>query len=911
MGVRRLTVVSLCSFAVYLCFSASAFALSPPVVEEQAVVNVASTSATFQAKINPEGSETTYRFEYGTTTAYGSSVPASDGIVGLGTEGVTVSAHPQDLVANTTYHYRVVALVASRNEMVDGSDGTFTTQHSGEAFALSDGRQWELVSPPNKHGALIASLLANGPLQAAADGSGIAYQVNVPTESEPAGYGQQDLVYIQARSDRGPEGWSTRDIAVPRDSPTTAYVSGSEYLSFSRDLSSGIALPFSEKTMLLSGEASEPTIYVRREGLCDAPATASECYLPLLTGKEGFADVPPGTKFGRSGTVSLEGATPDMSRIVLGSSVALTATPTTVRQLYQWSAGAPAAERLQLVSALPANEGGGPAGGPIAVGQAFATSPSGSRNSISRDGSRIFWGEERDFTTSNGHQTGTLLFMRDTVRRETVRLDVQQPGAPVGGLPFARFQIASSDGSRVFFTDSQQLTAQSGRSIHDPIHTGDLYECVIVEEAGGSKCDLTDLTPERAGQSAEVQKFVLGGSENGSDVYFVANGVLSENRNSDGEAATQGECNGPLSPGVTCNLYVYHDGVVTFIARLSEVDEFDWDHADFNFFKLTSRVSPDGRYVAFMSYRSLTGYDNRDAVSGKPDIEVYLYDTQSGHLVCASCNPTGSRPVGFEAGEFDIFSTKKLRPNLIAVQEHGFGGAYESTNFVAANLPPGNQIGDGVLYQPRALSDGGRLFFNSSDALVPQDVNGEEDVYEFEPEGTGGCTAASPTFVARSGGCVSLISAGTSSEESAFLDASEGGGDVFFLTSSRLTSQDVDSAIDIYDAHACTALVPCVAAPVGPPPCSSGDSCKAAPSPQPSIFGAPASATFAGSGNAAPSSETVVSSRSLTRAQKLARALRACRKKPKRKRSVCERRARARYAVAASGAREATRRARG
>ncbi len=42
--------------------------------------------------------------------------------------------------------------------------------------------------------------------------------------------------------------------------------------------------------------------------------------------------------------------------------------------------------------------------------------------------------------------------------------------------------------------------------------------------------------------------------------------------------------------------------------------------------RISSRVSPDGRYLAFMSERPLTGYDNTDAVSGQPDEEVFLYD---------------------------------------------------------------------------------------------------------------------------------------------------------------------------------------------------------------------------------------------------------------------------------------------
>ncbi len=46
-----------------------------------------------------------------------------------------------------------------------------------------------------------------------------------------------------------------------------------------------------------------------------------------------------------------------------------------------------------------------------------------------------------------------------------------------------------------------------------------------------------------------------------------------------------------------------------------------------------------------------------------------------------------------------------------------------------------------AIYQSRYLSNSGRLFFNSSDALVPADVNGKEDVYEYEPAGVGSCQA--------------------------------------------------------------------------------------------------------------------------------------------------------------------------
>jgi hypothetical protein len=42
-----------------------------------------------------------------------------------------------------------------------------------------------------------------------------------------------------------------------------------------------------------------------------------------------------------------------------------------------------------------------------------------------------------------------------------------------------------------------------------------------------------------------------------------------------------------------------------------------------------------------------------------------------------------------------------------------------------------------VRYQSRYLADGGRVFFDSYDPLVPKDVNGKQDVYEWEADGVG------------------------------------------------------------------------------------------------------------------------------------------------------------------------------
>jgi hypothetical protein len=145
------------------------------------------------------------------------------------------------------------------------------------------------------------------------------------------------------------------------------------------------------------------------------------------------------------------------------------------------------------------------------------------------------------------------------------------------------------------------------------------------------------------------------------------------------------------------------------------------------------------------------------------------------------------------------------------------------------------------------------------------------------------------------GGCVGLVSSGTSGEESAFVDASAGGGDVFFLTASQLVGQDVDSARDVYDAHECSVDLPCFFEPATPPACTTSDSCKAAPAPQPGIFGNPSSATFSGAGNVVPLAAPSVKPKSLTRAQLLANALKACKRRPKVKRAGCRANAHSEY----------------
>jgi hypothetical protein len=712
------------------------------------VSDVAATSATLDASIDPDngpsspvpGAPTSYYFQYSTASTAGceaapmscTSVPVAPGeAIGPGESYLEVSRHVQGLSAGTVYHYRVVALSESAGELivVDGPDETFTTQLAGGAFQLSDDRQWELVSPPNKHGAYIFPFTELGfAAQASVDGDAMTFLTSVPTESEPQGYTIDEQVFAT----RGPNGWVSRDISPPNERATTVELGhGSEYVAFSENLSLAVVQPRGSFNPSLSPEASAQTPYLRTNflnGNVDDPCMES-CYRPLVTGKPGYANVPPGTVFGQECVKeglglcgpTFIGATPDLSHIALSSAE------------------------------------------PLLGGQ------------NETEGYEWFEGK-----LSRGHH-----------------------------LPELR----------------------------------------------------------------------LSSSEDGSWQYFVSQSALAG-------GAIAGEP----------NVYVSHGGVTRLIAVVSQVDELGLVEA---LRSRTSRVSPDGRWFAFMSQRDLTGYNTDDAVSGQPDEEVYLYHapedlaTEVGTLVCASCNPTGARPVGVEYKQL----RSGERGRVIGESK------WPDDTWIAANVPGWTPYAlFGAIYQSRYLSDSGRLFFNSNDALVPQDVNGNEDVYEYEPPGVGSCTTASVPYSAHSDGCVDLVSSGQDPGESAFMDASGSGGDVFFVTAAKLVPQDYDTSYDVYDAHECTSASPCFSTPAAvPPPCDTGDACKPAPSPQPAIYGAPSSETFSGAGNLSAYAPAVAV-KSVTRAQKLALALKACHGRRGGRRTACERQAKARY-----GARKASR----
>jgi len=104
---------------------------TPPTVTTGNASSVGQSSATLNGTVNPNGQSTTYHFEYGTTTGYGTSTASTS--AGSGNSASAASANVSGLTAGTTYHFRLVATSVAGTSF--GGDQTFTTASPTPASA--------------------------------------------------------------------------------------------------------------------------------------------------------------------------------------------------------------------------------------------------------------------------------------------------------------------------------------------------------------------------------------------------------------------------------------------------------------------------------------------------------------------------------------------------------------------------------------------------------------------------------------------------------------------------------------------------------------------------------------------------------------------------------------------------------
>ena len=759
---------------------------------------VGTEAATLHAEVNPLGIPTSAYFEYVDEATYlkdieelgpghgfdhATKAPAGEPLdFGAGESFKAGEATISGLTPGTAYRYRIVATDVKLKPLgkeIPGPTEALRTFAPGEG-GLPDGRAYELVSPAQTGGADVAVPFSAGGFFSpqvvrieAAAGSGEALTYTSWTSfGEPEGAPGAS----QYLSRRTAAGWATENVSP---SGTQRFILQPAYRGFTGDLGFGAYVVF-EPPLTAEAQPGIENLYLRDDGTGTLQALTIEA--PQFTPGEGISF--------DSFCTTYAGASTDGKHAFFAANGAMAGAPEGVGfSLYEWSAAG-----LGLLSVLPdgnpaqptkGTHFGAEGGTPCAMDQGIVA------HAVSADGQTAFWSYGGKYINSE-----RPLFARiDGV--ETIQLDAKVAGEKNGGKGV--FWAAGADGSKAFFTAPGKLTA-------DAKAEGELYRYDTLARSR------TDLTP---GAIAPEVEGVIGASEDGSYAYFVAKAALSgEEVGAGGEKAVKG----------ANNLYLWHEGEgLRFIAALGSepIDEQDWSSEPTI---LNASLSPDGRSLAFLSTESeaLSGYDNTIAagahcqpareggqgLDGDPLCpQAYLYDVEADTLACASCNPSGARPLG-------------------PAQLPFWSNPYEGPRYLA--------------------EDGSRLYFESRDALTLADENERRDVYEFERAGKGTCTSESPAFDPSSGGCHFLISSGKGTDESYLVDASASGRDAFFSTREALLGWDANENYDVYDAREGGGFPE----PSPAPPICAGEACLPPSPAPPSPSSSPPTANFQGPGNA-------------------------------------------------------------
>ncbi len=588
---------------------------APPSIAETTVEAVTQTTAALRARIDPGNLATTYRFEWGPSDAYGQRAPSVDATVsGSGTR--TLTAPIAGLQPDTTYHFRVVATNAEGT--VPGPDVVFETLNTA---GLPANRAYELVSPAD--GATVERDGAGVRLQASSDGQRLVW---------PLAPGLLDA------STREADGWAADRLP------------GGEYRYFSRDLSCGVLVD-GDNLFRRNSDGSQTVL----SNL--APTNA-----PLPGGAEQYGSV---------------AASDDCGHVVFATPYSYPAVGAS--GLYEWDHGT-----LRNVGVLP--------GGGVATKATLgAIGGQNAWNAVSESGSRIFFSA----TSNDGNDAGKpALFVRSdgasTVKASASKTAVVNQGAV--------YQLASKSGSRVLFLANYGLTSSTsagptdGNCAFSPPLSCDLY----VYDVGTG--DLTDLSAHTGESGGAMVAGVLGASDDASHVYFAARGQLVPGH---GRSAAANFSHG------TYNVYLSHAGQRHFVGLLrgaevsasakrngalvgrSTAPSSPW----------ASRVTADGRHLLFPSSANVTGYDSGGVT------EAYLYSADDDATVCVSCRRDGQPSVGVAAG------------------------SDASTTPLASDGSTGHR---NPLQPPRTLSaDGSRVFFEKPDALATGAVSGRDNVYEW------------------------------------------------------------------------------------------------------------------------------------------------------------------------------------
>ncbi len=608
---------------------------------------------------------------------------------------------------------------------------------AASADPLPDGRAYEQVSPVDKEG----SDIETSTTMAAVDGNRFYFLSKGSFAGQKTTLASEATPYLATR---GPSGWGTEGIALL--SGKLSFKS-EEYQGWTSDLSKGI-LQWQDNTCVGPYDPEAKLNY--NQYLRDSATGIFQ----LINGHNSAMVNDDGFRWGST----------DFSNLALTSSLALAPGGACTKTIEEGSWGPYCAWESENGVVRPASIL--PDGTPVRA--SVGTEIPGDKrcnfeHAMSDDGSRLF------FTTIPSETESQKVYARNNGTTTTLVSGSERtlPGGAAGFPTY--FQSAeAAHGDRVFFTTANSLVDADNDA------TKDMYMYDFTQPAGERltliSADQNPAAPEGADINGGFGRCggIVGASEDAHRVYFVANNQI---------VAGAPEDEGP-------KLYLWDDSdgspEVNYIGTLNASTEEDFSLAfgdgriwaspavdvRNSGYPRQARWSRDGRYLAFISSASLTGFDNEG------EEEIFRYDAVSHSLVCITCTA-------------DAFPA------------HGSVSWQEHSEFTKP-----------VNHMPRNVSDSGQVFFQTTRGLTLHDSNGQQDVYEYDVDGQ-----------------LRLISKGTGAYPSAFFDATPSGSDVFFRTRDQLVGWDIDGNFDAYDARVGGGLPE----PAFVPPVCEGEACLSPP----------------------------------------------------------------------------------
>jgi len=677
---------------------------SPPRDLAASRVNeVRSRGAVLESSLIDGGAPTTYRFEFGTTTAYGVisesfkaarnyfAAPAGGGITGL--------------EPNTAYHFRMVATNSAGTTY--GPDGTFKTYPESPgggidpcpnalarkqtiAQRLPDCRAYELASAPDAGGYDVESYLAPG--QAPFPGFPFAKDKLLYATHSGAVPGPWNATnkgpdpYVSTRTDSG---WVTQYEGLP---------------------SNLIPMAGSFSSVLGEADSSLSTLAFAGPNLCSPCFTGGglETGIPV---RMPDGQLVQGMAGSLSGSVN-PAAKPEGK---VAKFFSADGTKLLFASKYAFEPGA-----NNNGSDLTVYERD------LGVGTTEIVSTDEAGNALTGEGI-----SELDVSTNGSRVVIGKKVSADPQGNEYVHPYLHLAGRPgsVDLAPLASKGVLyagmTADGAKVFFTSPDQLTGA------DTDTSADLYEADV--DASGNlalklvSANSSDACSPVANSNGEHWNTTSSNVDCSAVAISGGGGVASQTGAvyflSPESLGGQGTLNQP-------NLYLAQpSGSISFVATLEPDNPLVLDSVKANAARRTAdfQTTPSGNYAALTSNLNLSSLSTHGFRS------AYRYSAGTGQLDCVSCDRTGTE-------EQAAFAVAELPPNGLGLLEDGRLFFTTAAQLVVNDANAKQDVyewsgGDPLLVSAgsgpfdsgllTASADGTDVFFFTHDNLVPEeDHNG-------------------------------------------------------------------------------------------------------------------------------------------------------------------------------------------